>query len=182
MAADPRPTPIAGVYELQSQYFIDSRGSFLNLFRAQDKSFSYVWNQQVSQVNLSRTEALGSIRGLHLQAHPHTEAKLVRCLKGKVWDVAVDLRPESSSYGQWTSVLLTPELANAFVIPPGCGHGFQTLEDGSELLYLHSGRWVPSSETGVRWDDPHLAITWPLPSSEISDRDRALPTFSQYSS
>ena len=102
----------------------------------------------------------------------------MRCLKGNVWDVAVDLRPDSTTYGKWHAVQLSPELGNALLIPEGCAHGFQVLEAGSELLYLHSGAWVPEVETGVRWDDPELAIAWPLAITELSDRDRSLPLMS----
>ena len=129
----------------------------------------------IAQVNLSRTEAVGTIRGLHLQAEPHSEAKLVRCLRGRVWDVAVDLRTDSTTYGQSHALELSPDQGNALLIPEGCAHGFQVLEPGSELLYLHSGAWVPEAETGVRWDDPQLAIAWPLPVAGLSDRDRNLP-------
>jgi dTDP-4-dehydrorhamnose 3,5-epimerase len=89
--------------------------------------------------------------------------------------VAVDLRLDSSTYGQWHGLELIPEHGNALLIPEGCAHGFQVLEPGSELLYLHSGAWVPEAETGVRWDDPQLAITWPLSVTDLSDRDRSLP-------
>ena len=129
----------------------------------------------IAQVNVSRTEAVGTIRGLHLQAEPHSEAKLVRCLRGRVWDVAVDLRHDSASYGQWHAVELSPEQGKALLIPEGCAHGFQVLEPGSELLYLHSGAWVPEAETGVRFDDPQLAISWPLPPLGMSERDLTLP-------
>ncbi|AZB71585.1 dTDP-4-dehydrorhamnose 3,5-epimerase family protein [Synechococcus elongatus] len=176
MLPNQHPTPIAGVLELISQPFRDHRGAFLNAFRAQEPTFAEAWgNRSIAQVNLSRTEAVGAIRGLHLQAAPHSEAKLVRCLRGLVWDVAVDLRPHSATYGLWHAVELCPEQANALLIPEGCAHGFQVLEPSSELLYLHSGAWVPEAETGVRWDDPQLAIAWPLPASELSDRDRSLP-------
>jgi dTDP-4-dehydrorhamnose 3,5-epimerase len=123
----------------------------------------------IAQVNLSRTEAVGTIRGMHLQADPHS------CLRGRVWDVAVDLRQDSATYLHWHAVELSPDQSNALLIPEGCAHGFQVLEPGSELLYLHSGAWKPEAETGVRWDDPQLAIAWPLPVAEMSDRDRSLP-------
>lgn len=169
-------TPIAGVLELISQPFQDHRGAFLNAFRAQEPTFAEAWGDRpIAQVNLSRTVAVGAIRGLHLQAEPHSEAKLIRCLRGRVWDVAVDLRPASVTYGLWHGVELCPEQANAILIPEGCAHGFQVLEPCSELLYLHSGAWVPEAEIGVRWDDPQLAIAWPLPVSDLSDRDRSLP-------
>jgi dTDP-4-dehydrorhamnose 3,5-epimerase len=169
-------TPINGVFELVSQPFVDARGAFLNAFRAQEEAFMSSWGDRgIAQVNFSRTEAMGTIRGLHLQDEPHSEAKLVRCLRGLVWDVAVDLRKNSATYRQWHAVELSPEQGNALLIPEGCAHGFQVLEAGSELLYLHSGAWVPEAETGVRWDDPQLGIAWPLPAAYLSDRDRSLP-------
>ena len=182
MPAELLPTPINGVFELRSHSFVDSRGAFLNAFRAHEKEFLAAWGARgIAQVNLSRTESVGTIRGLHLQGKPHSEAKLVRCLKGNVWDVAVDLRRDSSTYGKWHAVQLRPERGNALLIPEGCAHGFQVLEAGSELLYLHSGAWVPQEERGVRWDDPELAIAWPLATTELSDRDRSLPLMSDIS-
>lgn len=176
MPAELRRTVIHGVFALVGQPFVDARGAFLNAFRAQEEAFMGSWGDRgIAQVNLSRSEAVGTIRGLHLQAQPHSEAKLVRCLKGRVWDVAVDLRRDSATYGQWQAIELSPELGNALLVPEGCAHGFQVLQPGSELLYLHSGPWVPEAETGVRWDDPQLAITWPLAVTELSERDRALP-------
>ena len=104
----------------------------------------------------------------------------MRCLRGRVWDVAVDLRPKSSTYGHWHAVELSPVRANALLIPEGCAHGFQVLEPGSELLYLHSGPWVAEAETGVRFDDPQLAIPWPLPPQGLSERDLALPMLASF--
>lgn len=171
-----RLTPLYNVLELVGKPFRDDRGAFLNAFRAQEPAFAQAWGDRaIAQVNLSRTEAVGAVRGLHLQAPPHSEAKLVRCLRGRLWDVAVDLRPGSPTHGQWHAVELSPEAANALLIPEGCAHGFQVLEPGSELLYLHSGAWVPEAETGVRFDDPQLAIPWPLPPQSLSERDLALP-------
>jgi dTDP-4-dehydrorhamnose 3,5-epimerase len=176
MPSESRPTPIAGVQVLVCQPFSDHRGSFLNAFRIQEPAFAETWGDRpIAQVNLSRSEAVGTVRGLHLQAPPHSEAKLVRCLRGRVWDVAVDLRPGSATYGRWHAVELSPAAANALLIPEGCAHGFQVLEPGSELLYLHSGAWVPEAETGVRFNDPQLAISWPLPQLGLSERDLALP-------
>lgn len=179
MLPELRSTPIQGVFELKSYSFFDARGSFLNAYRAQDDFFMNAWgNRRILQVNLSRSKSVGIIRGLHLQSSPYSEAKLVRCLKGRVWDVAVDLRVESPTFSQWQAVELSPDQANAFLIPEGCAHGFQVLEPDSELLYLHSGSWVQQAESGVRWDDPVLAITWPLSPVELSDRDRSLPLLS----
>lgn len=182
MPAELHRTPINGMFEVRSQPFVDARGAFLNAFRAQEKSFIGSWgNRGIAQVNHSRTEAVGTIRGLHLQASPHSEAKLVRCLNGSVWDVAVDLREKSATYAQWHAVELNPERTNALLIPEGCAHGFQVLQPGSELLYLHSGAWAPEAETGVRWDDPQLAIAWPLLPTEMSERDSSLPFLSEIS-
>ena len=122
MPAELLPTPINGVFELRSHSFVDSRGAFLNAFRAHEKEFLAAWGARgIAQVNLSRTESVGTIRGLHLQGKPHSEAKLVRCLKGNVWDVAVDLRPDSTTYGKRHAVQLSPELGNALLIG-GCAH------------------------------------------------------------
>lgn len=176
MGTELRTTPIAEVLELVSLRFRDHRGAFVNAFRAQEAAFIQAWGERaIAQVNHSRTEAVGAVRGLHFQAPPYCEAKLVRCLRGRVWDVAVDLRPGSPTRGQWYGLELSPSAANALLIPEGCAHGFQVLAPDSELLYLHSGAWAPTAETGVRFDDPQLAIQWPLPPLGLSDRDLALP-------
>ena len=181
MPSELRSTPLNGVFELVSEPFVDVRGAFFNAFRAQEESFIGSWGDRaIAQVNLSRNQVVGTIRGLHLQTSPHSEAKLVRCLKGRVFDVAVDLRQDSTTYGKWQAVELTPDLGNALLIPEGCAHGFQVLQSGSELLYLHSGAWMPEAETGVRWDDPRLAVAWPLPPTELSERDRSLPLLSDW--
>ena len=180
MPTELRATSIAGVWELVGQPFSDHRGAFLNGFRAQDPAFAKAWGESpIAQVNLSSTEAVGTVRGLHLQAPPHSEAKLVRCLRGRVWDVAVDLRPGSATLGCWHAAELSPAAGNALLIPEGCAHGFQVLQAGSELLYLHSGAWVPEAETGVHCCDPQLAITWPLPPVGLSERDARLPGLDQ---
>ena len=176
MPTEARSTPIAGVLEMVGQPFADQRGAFLNAFRVQEPAFAQTWGDRpIAQVNISRTEAVGTVRGLHLQAPPHSEAKLVRCLRGRVWDVAVDLRAGSATHAQWHAVELSAAAANALLIPEGCAHGFQVLETGSELLYLHSGAWVQEVETGVRFDDPQLAVAWPLPPTGLSERDLRLP-------
>ena len=176
MAIHVSNSSIDGVLEIRSSAFTDARGVFLNVFRSAEPSFLNFWgDRHIHQVNISVTRIVGTIRGLHLQSKPHHEAKIVRCLRGRVWDVAVDLRRNSPTYGKWTAIELSPDLNNAIMIPEGCAHGFQVLEPSSELLYLHSGNWNPKAETGVRWDDPHLAVAWPLPALELSARDRDLP-------
>lgn len=182
MATEAFATKIAGVFELVGCPFSDQRGAFLNGFRAQEQVFMEAWGSRpIAQVNFSRTEAVGTVRGLHCQRSPHGEAKLVRCLRGLVWDVAVDLRLGSSTHGQWHAVELRPDAANALVIPEGCAHGFQVLQPSSELLYLHSGAWVPEAETGVHCHDPDLAIAWPLTPLGLSHRDQLLPGFRESS-
>jgi len=172
---------VLGVSELLGNVRNDSRGSFLNLFRRQDPIFSSVWGERtIEQINTSHTAILGTVRGMHLQAPPNSEAKLVHCLRGRVWDVAVDLRKDSPTRGHWHAVELSPASANALLIPEGCAHGFQVLEPGSELLYLHSGAWVPQAETGVRFDDPELGIHWPLTPRGLSERDLALPLLKSF--
>ena len=171
---------IKGVREIISNVHSDNRGSFANLFRVQDPIYASSWqNRDVCQVNLSTTSLVGSIRGLHMQKEPYSEAKIVRCLSGSVWDVAVDLRPKSSTYLCWHAIELSSSKNNAFLIPEGCAHGFQVLEPNSKLLYIHSKHWYPEMETGIRWDDPVLSIPWPLPVADLSTRDKALPLIHQ---
>lgn len=164
------PTPIADLIVAESQAFKDERGAFARLFCEQELS-SVIGGRQIVQINHSRTEAVGAVRGLHFQHAPHAEMKLVRCLKGKVWDVAVDLRPNSLSYKRWYAQELSPQNAHMMVIPEGVAHGFQVLEAGSELLYLHTAFYKSEAEGGVRHDDPELGIAWPLPVTDISIRD-----------
>ena len=164
------PTPIVDLVVAESKPFKDERGAFTRLFCEQELS-SLIGQRKVMQINHSCTEVVGAVRGLHFQYAPHAEMKLVRCLKGKVWDVAVDLRPQSPSYKRWYAQELSPQNAHMMVIPEGFAHGFQVLEAGSELLYLHTAFYMPESEGGVRYDDPALAIAWPIQVTEISVRD-----------
>jgi dTDP-4-dehydrorhamnose 3,5-epimerase len=163
-------TTIADLVVAKSKFVRDERGAFGRLFCQQSLS-SVLGGRQIVQINHSCTEAVGAVRGLHFQYAPHAEMKLVRCLKGKVWDVAVDLRPESTSYKHWYAQELSPQNAHMMVIPEGFAHGFQVLEAGSELLYLHTTFYKPESEGGVRHDDPQLSIAWPLPLTDLSARD-----------
>jgi dTDP-4-dehydrorhamnose 3,5-epimerase len=167
-------TALAGVVVIETKSFVDSRGSFARLFCEQDLAAT-IGERHVVQINHSRTTAVGAVRGLHFQHPPYSEMKLIRCLKGRVWDVAVDLRSGSQTFLHWYAEELTPENARMLVIPEGCAHGFQVLEANSELLYLHTASYSTKAETGVRFDDARLGITWPLPPGELSERDRLLP-------
>lgn len=152
----------------------DLRGSFSRLF-CKDKLVNEFGKREIVQINHSKTTKVGAVRGLHFQYTPHAEMKMVRCLKGKVWDVAVDLRKNSSTFLKWHGEELSPKNARLMIIPEGFAHGFQVLEPNSELLYLHTDFYTPSVEGGVRFDDPAVGISWPLSVSDISDRDAKHP-------
>ncbi|MEO6152853.1 MAG: dTDP-4-dehydrorhamnose 3,5-epimerase family protein [Croceibacterium sp.] len=173
----PQPTALPDVWTVDSVERRDDRGAFARLFD-RDLLGPLHGDRPIVQVNRSITRAVGALRGLHFQIAPHLEAKWVRCLHGRVWDVAVDLRQDSPTFLQHAAVELSAERMNAVFLPEGFAHGFQVLEADSELLYLHSAPYVPSAEDGVRWDDPALAITWPLPPTDISVRDREHPLLS----
>lgn len=168
---------IHGAALVQSEPFADRRGAFARLFCTE--TLAEVFGQRrLVQINHSRTSAAGALRGLHFQHAPHAEMKLVRCLRGRVWDVVVDLRAGSPTLLQWHAEELSPGNARMMVIPEGCAHGFQALEADSELLYLHTAPYMPQSEGGVRHDDPALGIRWPLPVADLSARDRSHPLLS----
>ncbi len=163
-------TAIKGVMVVETIPFIDQRGAFLRLFCERELS-AILGARRIVQANYSRTEAVGAIRGLHYQRPPHAEMKLVRCLRGRVWDVALDLRQGSPTFLHWHAEELTPDNARMLVIPEGCAHGFQALEAGSEILYLVTAFYNPAMEAGIRFDDPALVISWPLPVTDLSEKD-----------
>ncbi len=167
-------TPLSGVFVVETTPFSDKRGVFSRLYCESELS-EIVGTRRIIQINHSRTALAGALRGLHFQAAPHAETKFVRCLRGRVFDVAIDLRSASPSFLQWHAEELSPANARMLVIPEGCAHGFQALESDSELLYLHTSAYAPDAEAGVRFDDPRLAIRWPLPVADLSPRDSALP-------
>lgn len=168
------PTPLAGVMVIETTPFTDHRGAFSRLYCERELS-GVLGTRHIVQINHSRTGAPGAVRGMHYQRPPHAEMKLVRCLKGRVWDVAVDLRAGSPTFLQWHAVELSPENGKMLVIPEGCAHGFQLFEAGSELLYLHTAFYEKSAEGGVRYNDPAVGIPWPLPATDLSERDRHHP-------
>jgi dTDP-4-dehydrorhamnose 3,5-epimerase len=163
--------PLAGAFVADTTRSADSRGSFARLFCDAELGAA-VGTRRIVQINHSRTSARGAIRGMHFQRVPHSEMKLVRCLKGRVYDVMVDLRAGSSSFLRWHACELGADNDRMMIIPEGCAHGFQALEPDSELLYLHTAAYRRDAEGGVRFDDPRLAIDWPLPPTELSARDR----------
>lgn len=167
-------TDLPGVMVVTGSPHTDPRGSFERLFCARELA-GVLNGRRIVQINHSRTVAVGAIRGLHFQRAPHAEMKLVRCLRGRVWDVAVDLRAESPTFLHWHAEELTPNDHRMLVIPEGCAHGFQVLAPDSELFYATTAFYTPEAEGGVRHDDPALAITWPLPVTTLSPRDRSHP-------
>jgi dTDP-4-dehydrorhamnose 3,5-epimerase len=167
-------TAIFGVAVVETTRHTDHRGSFARLYCERELA-PVIGNRRIVQINHSCTGEVGAVRGMHFQRPPHTEMKLVRCLKGRVWDVALDLRTDSPTFLKWHAEELTLENTRMLVIPEGCAHGFQVLEPDSELLYLHTAFYTPEAEGGVRHDDPQIAINWPLAVTDISQRDTEHP-------
>ena len=170
----PTPTPLGGLYEIRTTHVVDARGSFARLFCEHDFASIRV-GLHFTQVNLSRTTHKGSVRGMHYQRLPVAEAKLVQCLRGRVFDVAVDVRAGSPTFLRWHAIELSDENNLAVFIPEGFAHGFQALSDDAQLLYMHTNNWTPACEAGLRHDDPQLAVSWPIPITLVSERDASFP-------
>jgi dTDP-4-dehydrorhamnose 3,5-epimerase len=167
-------TNIHGAWVLENSAFQDNRGAFSRLFCSRELQ-AVMGSRSVVQINHSMTHSVGAVRGLHFQYPPHAEMKIVRCIKGRVFDVAVDLRQGSPTFLKWTAVELTSESHLAFVIPEGCAHGFQVLEEDSQLLYLHTAFYTPDVEGAVRFDDPKISVDWPLAATDLSVKDLSHP-------
>ncbi|MDT8998824.1 dTDP-4-dehydrorhamnose 3,5-epimerase [Paucibacter sp. APW11] len=170
-------TPIAGVRIAETDYRQDARGAFGRLFCEQALAPA-LQGRRIVQINHSRTTDVGTVRGMHLQRGNAAEMKLVRCLRGRVLDVALDLRHGSPTFMRWHAVELDPQNARLMIIPEGCAHGFQVLEPDSELLYLHTAAYAPEAEFGVHCQEPRAAIAWPLPVRGLSPRDAGHPPLS----
>jgi dTDP-4-dehydrorhamnose 3,5-epimerase len=169
-----RSTAIGDLYIVDTDVHFDSRGAFARFYC--DKELSdLLGGRNIVQVNYSCTSAVGALRGMHFQYPPYAEMKMVRCVQGRVWDVAVDLRQDSPTFLRWHGEELTTENSRMMVIPEGFAHGFQVLERDSALLYLHTDIYTPSAEGGVRYDDPALGIRWPIDVSDLSSRDGSHP-------
>lgn len=168
-------TGLAGLSLLKRKPLGDERGFFERLF-CQREFASIGFQMEIRQVNHSYTKSKGSVRGLHFQYPPHAETKIVSCLSGAVFDVAVDLRKDSSTYLGWFGTELSAENGKTLCIPEGFAHGFQTLTDDAELVYLHSEFYEPGFEDGLNPLEPEIAIEWPLKVSEVSARDKSHPS------
>ena len=166
--------PIAGLKVIERKPIGDHRGSLARIFCV-DQLKSAGWEKSIAQINQTVTKKRGTVRGMHFQRPPHAEMKLVSCLQGKILDIAVDLRKNSPTFLKWHAETLSSENCRALLIPEGFAHGFQTLTDDCELLYLHSAPYARDYEVGIRPDDPCLDISWPLNFFEISTRDAEHP-------
>jgi dTDP-4-dehydrorhamnose 3,5-epimerase len=172
-----RETGIPGAVIVELEPFVDERGTFARVWCA-DEFADAGLTATLSQCSLSRNPHAWTLRGMHYQVAPHEEAKLVRCTRGAVFDVVLDLRDGSATFGTWLGVELNAGVGDALFIPEGCAHGFQTLVDDSDVLYMISEPYAPEAARGVRYDDPAFRIEWPRASGlTISDRDRAWPDY-----
>ena len=171
-----KETPLAGAFVLEPERFEDDRGFFARTYD-RDLFEAHGLDPEVVQCSVSYNHRRGTLRGLHFQAAPHEEIKLVRCTRGRIWDVIVDVRPGSLTRGKHFALILSAEEGNALYVPKGMAHGFITLEDRTEVFYQISERYSPEHSRGYRWDDPTFAISWPEPITIMSDKDRNLPLF-----
>lgn len=169
-------TKLPGVFEIQLEPQSDERGFFARTW-CQSEFEGHGLNSRLVQCSISFSTRRGTLRGLHYQAKPHEETKVVRCTRGAIYDVAVDLRHHSPTYKAWIAVTLTAENRRMLYIPEGCAHGFLTLEDNAEVCYQMTAFYNPESARGVRWDDPTFQIAWPEHVEVISERDRSYPNF-----
>ena len=170
-------TELPGAFVVEPEPIGDERGFFARVFDA-DEFAARGLDAALAQSSLSYNERAGTLRGMHFQSAPHAETKLVRVTRGALYDVIVDLRPDSPTFKRWTAVELSAENRLALYIPEGLAHGFQTLQDGTEVIYAISRPYEPSAADGVRWDDPAFRIEWPPAEHRImSEKDRAWPDF-----
>ena len=169
-------TPLAGVYLIELEAMEDERGFFARSF-CRGEFVRHGLNPDVAQCNVSYNRHKATLRGLHYQAEPHEEAKLVRCTAGAIFDVIVDIRRKSQSHMRWFSVELSARNHRMLYVPEGFAHGFQTLIDDTEVFYQMTESYHPASSTGIRWDDPAFGIEWPLPQPILSERDKMFENY-----
>ena len=167
-------TELKNVYIIEPERLDDYRGFFARTFCTREFN-TYGINSKFVQCNISFNIRKGTLRGMHYQSKPHEEAKLVRCTMGAIYDVVIDIRPESNTFREWISIELTSENRKMIYIPEGFAHGFLTLEDNTEVFYQMTEFYAPESSRGVRWNDPAFNIHWPTDVTVISDRDSHYP-------
>ena len=171
-----RPTDLDGVVLVEPEMIEDARGAFARTFSRQE-FVARGLDPEISECSVSTNNGVGTLRGLHFQRAPHLEAKLVRCARGRIWDVAVDLRIASPTYLGWIGVELDSRRRTSVFLPKGVAHGFLTLEPDTEVLYQISTPYDPGAAAGVRWDDDAFGIRWPSEPAIMSERDAAFPDF-----
>jgi dTDP-4-dehydrorhamnose 3,5-epimerase len=169
-----RETTLKGAWIVEAEPHVDERGQFVRTW-CREEFADHGLNADFVQSGVSTNTERGTLRGMHWQAEPHEEVKLVRCVRGAIHDVIVDIRPNSPTFANWVGLTLTPQSQLMLYVPKGFAHGFQTLTDDTEVHYLLSCAYVASAGRGLRHNDPSLAIEWPLPVSRISDRDGSWP-------
>jgi dTDP-4-dehydrorhamnose 3,5-epimerase len=167
-------TRLSGAFTIEPQRDSDERGFFARTWTAEEFR-EHGLDPQIAQCCVAYNAKRATIRGLHYQIAPSSEAKLVRCTRGTIYDVAVDLRIDSPTYLQWAALELSEDNGIMFYIPEGFAHGYQTLQDETEVFYQISAKYCPAAGRGIRWNDPAVGIEWPLPVSVISPRDQNLP-------
>jgi len=169
-------TPLAGAHLVEIARIGDERGFFGRSWCRREMA-EHGLDSEIAQVNTSFSRSRGTLRGLHFQIAPHRESKLVRCTRGAIFDVIVDLRPESPTFRQWFGAELSADNHVALYSPKGFAQGFITLQDDTEITYFASDSYAPGTDRGVRWDDPQFGIRWPLQPVVMSDKDRQWPDF-----
>ena len=167
---------IEGLFLITPDIRYDERGYFFKSYQSKLYREQKI-NITITQVNHSLTKHKGTIRGMHFQKAPFTEAKIVQCLKGNIYDVVIDLRRDSPTYGKWHAEELSEENKRILFIPKGVAHGFQTLKDNVEILYLMSSQYSQLHSSGVRWNDPYFDIKWPLPTTSLAEKDKKWPLY-----
>lgn len=171
-----RETKLQGVFIVELERLEDSRGFFALCWSERDFT-AHGLNPKLVECNLAFNQRKGTLRGMHYQVAPHAQAKLVRCTNGAIYDVAVDLRPQSETFKQWVAVELTADNHRMIYVPEGFAHGYQSLIDNSEVIYQMSAPYAPAAARGVRWNDPAFAIDWPPGEPILIDRDCEYPDF-----
>ena len=170
------PTALVGAYVIDIEPVADERGCFVRSWCREEFARRGL-NPDLAQCSISFNKKRGTLRGMHYQAEPHEETKVVRCTRGAIYDVIVDLRPESSTFRKWIAVELSADNRRMLYIPAGLAHGFQSLTDDTEVFYQISAPYHPESARGARWNDPAFGIEWPVAERVISDKDRQYPDF-----
>ncbi len=173
-----KPTPIQDAFIVEPEPFEDTRGRFARVF-CQNELQSILHGKNIVQINHSLTRQKGAIRGMHFQYPPRAEIKIVKCMRGSIYDVIIDLRRNSPTLLQWHGEVLSAENMKMIYVPEGFAHGFQALEENTELLYLHTEFYSPQNEGAVRYDDPLINIQWPMEITDISEKDQNHPLLSQ---